>query len=174
MESQRPPVPYSATPAHQGQHQPQPPPDATLIDYDYDYEYNEKDAYPHPHTSPAHRGSKSSYGRGRDSVISHPFSPKESSPPSPASSISSIGKRHHSIQENRRSASVLNDQNVQYPPRAHLDLEKHGYGSSHGGPSPDRVSASGRDASAIVYDQGEYHEKGPEEKAWHLLVRCFG
>jgi hypothetical protein len=32
------------------------------------------------------------------------------------------------------------------------------------------VSAAELDGDAIVYEKGAYHEKGPEEKAWQLLV----
>jgi hypothetical protein len=49
-----------------------------------------------------------------------------------------------------------------------LDPEKHGYGSQ--GHHSYRHSGSARAADDAVYDQGQYHEKAPEEKAWQLLV----
>jgi hypothetical protein len=168
MESQRPPVPCPAT---QQQHHTSPklPPNASPDEYDY--AYNEKTPSQRQQSIRAERHSRSSYGRGHDSVISHPFSPKASSPPSPcSSSISSIGRTRHSIPEIQYSRSEIEQQNIQHPPQAHLDPEKHGYSSSRGHHSPNRVSAGGPDGDAIVYDKGEYQEKGPEERAWHLLV----
>ncbi|KAJ4369015.1 hypothetical protein N0V83_006097 [Neocucurbitaria cava] len=53
--------------------------------------------------------------------------------------------------------------------QAYLDPEKHGSASSQGRSSRNRA-ASGLDPDAVVYDQGEYHEKGPEEKVCRLLV----
>jgi hypothetical protein len=163
MESQRPPVPCPAT---QQQHTlPQLPPND-----EYDYTYNEKTPSQRQQSIRAERHSRSSYGRGHDSVISHPFSPKASSPPSPCSSVSSIGRPRHSIPEIQYSRVEIAQQNIQHPPQAHLDPEKHADGSSRGHRSPNRVSAAGPDGDAIVYDKGEYQEKGPEERAWHLLV----
>lgn len=161
MEPQHPPpVPFSAT-------QPsQPPRD------DHAHAYNEKDAYLQQQQRPRpERGSKhsSSYGWGRDSVISHPFSPKQSYPPSPASSISSVGRKHRSITDIQPSAPAHDAQDIRRPPQAHLDPEKHGYGASQGHRSQ-RNSGSALGAHDAVYDQSEYHEKAPEEKAWQLLV----
>lgn len=171
MESQRPPVPCSATSPQQSQPQRQLSTNASSDEYNY--AYNEKEPYQRQHSIRTDRHSKSSFGRGRghDSVISsHPFSPKASSAPSPTSSISSIGQQRNSTPEIRYSRSDIEQNNIQYPQQAHLDPEKHGYGSSHDGRSPNRASAARLDSDAIVYDKGAFHEKGPEEKAWQLLV----
>lgn len=166
MEYQRPLAPYSATyslPSHYQLSSTSTSPDES------DYVYNEKDAFASQQSYRTDRGSKSSSNRGRDSVISHPFSPKASSPPSPSSSVSSAGRRHRSIPEIHSAQSVTDIQPVTYPPQAYLDPEKQAYGSSQGRRSQNLPG--GPEADAIVYDQGEYHEKGPEEKAWQLLVR---
>ncbi|RAR08401.1 hypothetical protein DDE82_002382 [Stemphylium lycopersici] len=168
MESQPPPVPCSATPT---QHHQQRPSSNAVAD-DHEYTYNEKEPYQRQHSVRPDRNSKSSYSRAHDSVISsHPFSPKPSSPPSPCSSISSVGgQQPNSPQGRRYSPSEIDRQSIQYPPKAHLDPEKHAYSSSQGRRSPNRASATpAPDSDAIVYDKGAYHEKGPEEKAWHLL-----
>ncbi|KAF2036118.1 hypothetical protein EK21DRAFT_52595 [Setomelanomma holmii] len=169
MEPQHPPVPFSATHAHQSQQSPTSP-----APTDYEYIYNEKDSYPQLQSSRAERGSRtSSNGRAHDSVISHPFSPKQSYPPSPTSSISSVGgQRHQSVPEIQFS-DPNDGQNLTYPPQAHLDPEKHGHGSSQGQRSH-RHSGSARGAEAAVYDQGEYQESAPEEKAWQLLFYLSG
>ncbi|KAF2848770.1 hypothetical protein T440DRAFT_469841 [Plenodomus tracheiphilus IPT5] len=167
MDSQQPPRMGSAThPQRTAQHHPSPTHPASN---EHDYEYNEKDAYPRQQSVYTERGSRSSYGRGRDSVISHPFSPKPSSSPSPGSSISSIDQQHY-FATDKRNSSTTEGQNIQYPPRAYLDPEKHGYGSSQGRNS----DHAGLGAEAVVYDQGKYHEKGPEEKAWQLLFYLSG
>ncbi|KAF2263224.1 hypothetical protein CC78DRAFT_288505 [Lojkania enalia] len=132
-----------------------------------EYEYDEKDTYPRLSSRPE-RGSKGSNGRSHDSVISHPFSPKASSPPSPSSSISSRGRKHRSISEIHQAPSL-----VAYPPRAYLDPEKAQL-SARGTRSPNRISSSNPDAPAAVYDSGEYHEKEPEEKAVRLLIFLSG
>jgi len=164
MEPQHPPVPSSATYPDRSQQAHQLLPNATPDEYEYTY--NEKDAYPRQQ-SRIDRGSKtSSNGRGHDSVISHPFSPKQSYPPSPSSSVSSAGgRRHRSIPEIQFSPPARDSQNIRSPPQAHLDPEKHGYGSSQG-----HRSQRHSEANDAVYDQSEYHEKEPEEKAWQLLV----
>jgi len=109
--------------------------------------------------------SQSSYDCGRDSVISHPFSPNVPSPPSPGTSISSINPRQ-CLATDKRLSSRPDCQSIQYPPRAWIDPEKHGYGSSQGCHSP----RAGPGVETVVYDQGKYHEKGPEEMPWQLLV----
>jgi len=168
MESQRPPAPCSATSPQQSQ--PQHQLSTNSPSDEYNYAYNEKEPYQRQHSIRIDRHSKSSFGRGHDSVISsHPFSPKASSAPSPCSSISSIGPQRNSTPEIRYSRSDIEQRNIPYPQQAHLDPEKHGYGSSRGGRSPNHASATGLDGDAIVYDKGAYHEKGPEEKAWQLL-----
>lgn len=118
------------------------------------------------------RGSKgSNRSRAHDSVISHPgpLSPTTPSPPSPASSISSA--QHHRSKRNshisRNSQRPSND--VARPPRAHLDPEK-GYASPHRSRSPTHISASNPEVTAVVYDSGEYREKGPEDKPLQLLI----
>lgn len=169
MDPQHPSVPLSATHIHHSQQPQQPSPDAVFEDPAYTY--NEKDAYPQLQSTRAERGSKqsSNYGRGRDSVISHPFSPKQSNPPSPSSSISSVDRqKHNSLTEIHPSVPANDGRNVRLPPQAHLDPEKQNYGSSQERRSH-RNSGSVRVDDA-VYDQAEYHEKAPEEKAWQLLV----
>ncbi|KAL6710721.1 hypothetical protein ACN47E_007778 [Coniothyrium glycines] len=169
MHDQRPPAPFSATYSHQS---PQPSPYTTPDSYDF--QHNEKDAYTHHYrSSRPDRHSRSSHVHAHDSVIS-PFSPKDSSPPSPSSSVSSAGRKHHSIADSRNSRSGVDRHSIQRPPKAHLDPEKYGYDSSRGGRSPHRVSGSGPDAEAVVYDQGKYQEKGPEDKAWQLLFFLSG
>jgi hypothetical protein len=168
MESQRPPVSCSATPPQLSQPLHQLPTHASSDEYNY--AYNEKEPYQRQQSIRIDRHSKSSLGRGHDSVISHPFSPKASSPPSPCSSISSIGQQRNSTVQTRFSRPEIEQGNLQYPQQAHLDPEKHGYSPSPGRTSPNRVSAAELDGDAVIYDKGEYHEKGPEEKAWQLLV----
>jgi len=113
--------------------------------------------------------SQSSYDCGRDSVISHPFSPNVPSPPSPGTSISSINPRQ-CLATDKRLSSRPDCQSIQYPPRAWIDPEKHGYGSSQGCHSP----RAGPGVETVVYDQGKYHEKGPEEMPWQLLLFLSG
>jgi hypothetical protein len=162
MDPQHPPVPLSATHANQS---PQSHHSAPVAEY----VYNEKDAYSQHQNIRAERGSKQ-YGRGRDSVISHPFSPKQSYPPSPTSSISSVGgRKHYATSEIQPASRPISDaQNITCPPRVYLDPEKQSYDALHE-PRSHRNSAV-RGASDAVYDQSEYHEKAPEEKAWQLLV----
>jgi hypothetical protein len=171
MESQHPPVPLSATHTNHSQQPHRSSPNATPDEHEYTY--NEKDTYSQHRRSRAERGSKqsSSNGRGRDSVISHPFSPKQSYPPSPTSSISSAGgRKHYSITEIQASSTPISEgQDIRCPPRAYLDPEKQGYDSLPE-PRSHRNSGSARGASDAVYDQSKYHEKAPEEKAWQLLV----
>lgn len=138
------------------------------------YVYSEKDAYPHPqqYDPQTQRGSKgSSQSRAHDSVISHPLSPKPASPPSPASSISSGPRKQGSTPEIQQSRGANNA--ISYPPRAHLDPEK-GFPLPYRSPSPTRVSASNPDVTTVLYDSGEYHEKGPEDKPVHLLLFLSG
>jgi hypothetical protein len=170
MEPQRPPVPLPATPTHHQQSYPQ---SASVT---LDTPYNEKDAYPRQQSLHIERTGRPSYDRGRDSVISHPFSPKTTYPPSPSSSISSAGgRRHSSIPEIQYSIPVDKSQrqSPRCPPQVHLDPEKSGDESSHGHRSPYRHSETGPNANAAVYNQGEYHEKEIEEKVWQLLVSDF-
>ncbi|KAF1828697.1 hypothetical protein BDW02DRAFT_209984 [Decorospora gaudefroyi] len=166
MESQHPPMRGPATYT-------QPPRSS------YDCTCSEKEPPQRQQSIHVARGSKSGAGRAHDSVISaHPFSPKASSPPSPCSSISSRGRPHNSVPETRHSHSLSAtrppQQHVQHPPQAYLDPEKHVSRSSQGRRSPNRLSAAVVDGDAIVYDKGQYHEKGPEEKAWHLLLWLCG
>lgn len=100
------------------------------------------------HTNPY---SKSSRHCGRDSVLSHPFSP------SPTTSTT-----------DHRLPSHPDRHSIPYPPPAWIDEEKHACGVSHG------FHASQPGVEAVVYDQGQYHEKGPEEKAWQLLLFLSG
>ncbi|KAH7090397.1 hypothetical protein FB567DRAFT_589793 [Paraphoma chrysanthemicola] len=171
MEPQHPPAPYSATYAHQSQQPNQPP--THPANSEYECTYNEKDSYPQLQSSRTERGSKASSGRAHDSVISHPFSPKQSYPPSPTSSISSAGGQQQKSNLEIQYSSPNESQNLRYPPQAHLDPEKQGYESSQGHRAH-RHSGSGRGANDAVYDQGEYHESAPEEKAWQLLFFLSG
>lgn len=169
MDPQHPPVPLSAT--HHSQQPEQPSPNAAPEE---SYTYNEKDAYTQQQSTRAERGSKQSSKYGRDSVISHPFSPKQSDPPSPSSSISSVDQqKHNSLTEIHPSIASNEGRNIKFPPQAHLDPEKQNYGSSQGRRSH-RNSGSVRVTDDAVYDQGEYHEKAPEEKAWQLLFFLSG
>jgi len=176
MESQPQPVPRSATSTStQHTRQQHPTPSSSAVSDDYDCTYNEKDAYQRQQPAWTDRNSKSSC-RGHDSVISsHPFSPKSSSLPSPCSSInSSIGPHRNSTPEFHYSTSDIEQQrHIQYPPRAYIDPEKQDYTYPHSHRSPNRASAAPEE-DAIVYDKGAYHEKGPEEKAWHLLFWLCG
>lgn len=162
MEPRHPPALYSAahTQSHSSGH-------SSPAETDYESEYNEKDTYPHKDSRRA--GSKSAYDRAHDSVIS-PFSPKASAPPSPSSSIpSDVGRKHRSISEIQQTQERTSRQShrISYPPRAHLDPEK-AASYDHDHRSQNRASVP--DAAAVVYDKSEYHEKGPEDKAWQLLV----
>jgi len=163
MDPQHAPVPYSATHADRSQ-QPHPLSPNTTPN-EHEYTYNEKDASSRQQ-SRVDRGSKaSSNGRAHDSVISHPFSPKQSYPPSPSSSISSAGgQRQSPTPEIQYSKSTNHGESIKVPAQAHLDPEKHGYRSSQD--RPHRHSGT-HDA---VYDENKYHEKEPLEKAWQLLV----
>ena len=162
MEPRHPPAPCSAahTQSHSSGH-------SSPAETDYESEHNEKDT--HPRKDSTRTDSKPTYDRAHDSVIS-PFSPKASAPPSPSSSISSdVGRRHHSISEIQGTQERTSRQShrVSYPPRAHLDPEKaNSYDLDH----RSQGRASVPDAAAVVYDKSEYHEKGPEDKAWQLLV----
>jgi hypothetical protein len=170
MDPQHPPVPFSATHTHHSQPPQQPSPNAVYEEPTYTY--NEKDAYTQQQSTRAERGSKQSSndGRGRDSVISHPFSPKQSNPPSPSSSISSVDRqKHNSLTAIHPSVPANEGRNIKFPPQAHLDPEKQDYGMAQGRRSHG-TSGSVRVADDAVYDQAEYHEKAPEEKAWQLLV----
>ncbi|KAJ4331935.1 hypothetical protein N0V95_009776 [Ascochyta clinopodiicola] len=164
MEPRNPPVPYSATHAQSPSSGPLSPTDT---DYNCDSEYNDKDACPRKDSARTHRGSQSAPARAHDSVIS-PFSPTASELPSPSSSISShAGRKHRSVTEIQETQD-RQSRRVSYPPRAHLDPEKADYyDSPHDHRSLNRASLP--DAAAVVYDKSEYHEKGPEDKAWQLL-----
>lgn len=134
---------------------------------DSEYAYNEKDAYQrqqHFQLDPAPRG-----GRGHDSVISHPFSPKLSAPPSPSSSMSSGGRRkHHYSQEIQPAQPVI----ISYPARAHIDPEKANGSPTHSPRAGNtHVSSSNPDVTAVFYDG---NDKGPEEKAVQLLLYLSG
>ncbi|KAF2730022.1 hypothetical protein EJ04DRAFT_515523 [Polyplosphaeria fusca] len=157
-----PPPPTAPPTAHNLHHQPHHRSSAAdASPCDPEYTYNEKDAFSRQQNV---RGSKGSRG-GHDSVISHPFSPKASSPPSPSSSISSAGRKHRSIDQIHFASPVI----ISAPPRARLDPEK-AHTSSHGSRTPNRVSYSNPDVTAAVYDSGEYHEKAPQEKAVQLQL----
>jgi len=172
MEPKRAPVPFSATYTPRNELPSISTSSPDVSSQEDDYTYNEKDAYLQQQESRVARGSKSSSRRPHDSVISHPFSPKASYPPSPCSSISSEDRRQHA--DIQTSQTAIEARNLRIPPQAHLDPEKHGYGSSHGHKSSHRHSGSVRGPNAVVYDQSEYQEKAPEEKAWQLLFFLSG
>ena len=161
MEPPNPPVPSPGT--HARSH-------SSPAETDHDSEY-EKEAHARKDSARTNRGSKATSGHAHDSVIS-PFSPKSSAPPSPGSSISSQTGRKHSaitkIQETQDRRSH-HSHRVSYPQRAHLDPEKADLYDEY-----DHRRSLNRglvpDAAAVVYDKSEYHEKGPEDKAWQLLV----
>jgi hypothetical protein len=164
MDPQHPPVPFSATHADSSQRPHQLAPNT--VRNEGEHTYTEKDAHSRQQNR-VDRGSKaSSNDRGHDSVISHPFSPKRSYPPSPTSSVSSAGGRRHSPIPEIQSARPANDgQNISYPAPAHLDPEKHGYRSSQ-----EHRTHRQSETQDAVYDENKYHEKEPLEKAWQLLV----
>lgn len=175
MESQLPPPPASAILAPPSQHHHRLSSPSANSDHDYTYQYNEKDSHHYHQHSSVHsdRLSRSSNRRPHDSVISHPFSPKPSSPPSPSSnsSISSVGHHRNSSNAYRYSSEQIERQSLSYPPRAHIDPEKHAEALAHGYRVSNRLSAVPSGGDAIVYDKGAFQEKGPEEKALQLLVR---
>jgi hypothetical protein len=159
---------HSSEPFSASSQRPHPPLSPNAASGSCEHTYNEKDAYL-PESVPPARGSKSSYGRGRDSVIS-PFSPKPSHPPSPTGSVSSAGSRRHHTRPEIHHAAPSKERNLQYPPQAHLDPEKHASAHSHPLSPRDSATAAHASTNAVVHDQGEYHEKAVEEKAWQLLV----
>ena len=162
MDPQLPPTAPPTT-LHQHHHRDQRSP--ALSHHESEYTYDETDRYSRQLYSGGQRGSKGSNGRGHDSVISHPFSPKASYPPSPSSSISSVRRKHRSIDQIQYVSPIT----LSAPPKAHLDPEK-ASGLSQGARTPNRVSSSNPDVTVAVYDSGEYHEKGPEDNAVRLLV----
>ncbi|KZM21411.1 uncharacterized protein EKO05_0006173 [Ascochyta rabiei] len=170
MESRNPPVPYSATHAPSAPSAPSHSSSPSLpadTDYDCDSEYNEKDARAAKDSARTHRRTQAAPGRAHDSVLS-PLSPSASVPPSPSSSISSHAARKHRSITEIHETQARQSRSLSYPPRAHLDPEKADYYDS---PREHRSQnrASLPDAAAVVYDKSEYHEKGPEDKAWQLL-----
>ncbi|KAF2497525.1 hypothetical protein BU16DRAFT_580182 [Lophium mytilinum] len=87
----------------------------------------------------------------RDSVISHPFSPKVSSPPSPVSITS-----RHSQTEGTSHPSIT------FPPRAQLDLEKQNGFPPSPQPRTSRTHPSLSDPERRrTSDQG-HHDEAPE------------
>lgn len=156
MDPQHPPAPPA--PAHHPVHLDHHP-------VDIGHEYSEKDAYdPRPR---AERGSKgSSKSRAHDSVISYPRSPnlQTPSPPSPASSLSSVPRHHPRLQDPVRPAPI--DPAAALPARALRDPEK-ADGSQRRAPSNPDVTRQ-----TIAYDvDDDYDGKGPEDKPVQLLVR---
>ncbi|CAI6259904.1 unnamed protein product [Periconia digitata] len=141
-------------------------------------EYSEKDAYAgrqpfqqSPHA--AQRGSKgSSRSRAHDSVMSaHPLSPKSAhtSPPSPTASL------HRTIPEIDQQQQISPATTpIAYPQRAYIDPEKAAAGNNISSSNQRSPRASNQDVRAVVYDSGEYHEKGPEDKPVQLLLFLSG
>lgn len=165
-----PPVPSPATHA-QSQSSGHSSPAETDYESEFAEKYNEKDTSARKDSTRTDRASKASFGHAHDSVIS-PFSPKASAPPSPSSSISSdVGRKHRSISEIQETHARQSHHNhrVSCPPRAHLgDPEKADLYDAYEHRSQNRGSVPG--TGGVVYDKSEYHEKGPEDKAWQLLV----
>ncbi|KAF1948426.1 hypothetical protein CC80DRAFT_498242 [Byssothecium circinans] len=168
MEHQ-PSAPANPASTAQAQAQPPPPPQpqpqpsyhrqqSPIADtyHHREHEDSEKDEQYVPR---GQRGSKgSSRSRAHDSVMSNPLSPRPIHlPPSPSISTPEI----------QRSMPTNNE--PAYPPRAYLDPEK--VAGAAGSP---RVSASNPDVTAVLYDSGEYHEKGPEDKPVQLLLFLSG
>ncbi|KAF1925446.1 uncharacterized protein M421DRAFT_423764, partial [Didymella exigua CBS 183.55] len=173
MEPRHPPAlsPATHTQRHSSRH---PSPAETDYGSEYAEKYNEKDVHARKDSTRTDGASKASYGHAHDSVIS-PFSPKASAPPSPSSSISSdVGRKDRTISEIRETLvrQSHNSHRVSHPPRAHLDPEKANSYDAFEHRSQNRRSVP--DAGAVVYDKSEYHEKGPEDKAWQLLFYLSG
>lgn len=138
------------------------PSPTTCRNHDYDHRLSRRDPdhahrgdYAYHQHSPqrAHLSNRISDG------AYHVTSPKPSSPPSPASSLSSAAREHRSIPDIESAARV----NVSRPPNAQLDPEKADYPQYQ--PDPN--------VTHVIYDSAEYQEKGPEEKPIQLLV-CPG
>jgi hypothetical protein len=107
----------------------------------------------------------------RDSVISHPFSPKLSFPPSPSSIASSAVKRNGRTSEMELGVEPIHVK-VSYPPRAQLDPEKQIY-PPQTPISPTHASITDQDVMAALYDQREVHDSlphMPNKKALKILV----
>lgn len=106
----------------------------------------------------------------RDSVISRPFSPKLSSPPSP-SSIASSAVKHNGRASDMELGVEAAPVKVSYPPRAQLDPEKQIY--PHTPISPAHASITDQDVIATLYDQREVHDSlphMPNKTALKILV----
>lgn len=157
MDPRHPPVPSPAT-HHAQSHASGHSSPANTDYYDYDSEPNDKDAYASKLSTRDDRASRSTAGRAHDSVLS-PFSPHPSAPNSPGSSVSSAARRAPLDIHDARS------HRVSPPPRAHLDPEKAASYDAYEARSPHRPAPD-----AVVYDKTEYHDQGPEDKAWQLLV----
>ena len=107
----------------------------------------------------------------RDSVISRPFSPKLSSPPSPSSIASSVVKHNGRTSETELGVEPAHVK-VSHPPRARLDPEKQIY-SPHTPISPTHTSITDQDIMATLYDQRGVHDSlphMPNKKAVKILV----
>lgn len=143
-------------------------PNSPRDETDHDFASDDKTAH-HGHQSlRTEHASKPGHACGHDSVISQPWSPHNSGPPSLRNSVSSAGQRQCSVSETRLAPDALRVQTVPYPSQAHLDPEKNGYYSLQSPRTPTRVSVSR--SGLVVYDHTEYQEKGPEDKAWQVLV----
>ena len=168
-----------------------PPPHRSSPDYprpddQHDCGYSHPDSYYHHHSQHPSQSQLTAGAYGHDSVISHPFSPKASSPPSPSSSVSSSGQRRKrgdvagegSGSASRSSPEIQPVQqsdhqpqpsiNHSYPSPAHTDPEK-AVASTQRTPRSHNTHSSNPDVTA-VYETAEYKEKAPEEKAVQLLV----
>ncbi|KAF2201949.1 hypothetical protein GQ43DRAFT_17108 [Delitschia confertaspora ATCC 74209] len=138
--------------------------------------YSQQDEHDH-YSNPAHSQLA---GRGHDSVLSHQFSPKGSSPPSPRSSVSSAGRHRRAATSEIEPIETQprSPRNVPYPAQAHVvDPEKAVTASPRHCPTraPNtHVSSSNADVTAVLYESADYNEKGPEEKAVQLLLYLSG
>ncbi|OCL10532.1 hypothetical protein AOQ84DRAFT_289072 [Glonium stellatum] len=148
------------------QHHPQSP---HFIRYPPDQTFSEK---PPSEYYASHRVASSI--QTRDSVISHPFSPKLSSPSSPSSIASSVVKHHDRNSETEFGSDVVHVK-VPYPPRARLDLEKQTY-SPHTPISPTYASITDQDALTALYNRREGNDSlhMPNRQALKILFYLSG
>jgi hypothetical protein len=117
-----------------------------------------------PISDPARSQRVHASALSRDSVISHPFSPKISSPPSPSSVVSSA-IRHHSRHAESQQTS---QHSVTYPPRARLDLEKQNVLPQS--PQP-RTFISISNPDVVIRTSGQRpNDDTPESDALKILV----
>ncbi|OCK80095.1 hypothetical protein K432DRAFT_328874 [Lepidopterella palustris CBS 459.81] len=105
----------------------------------------------------------------RDSVISHPVSPKDSSPPSPISIASSAGGRHRQYP----TVEAASQWKPSFPPRAYLDHEKFN-GPPQSFMPPSYVPTSNPEIMAVLDDQTRPCDRLPEKKSLKILIYLSG